>query len=193
MASINGITVKALKTFRGHEGEPCCQGNLYIGTKKIGFWSQDSHGGCDNFMLDRPYSEAMLSNRVKELNTDKAEKITRYDGTVSTIEYSLEHLMGDLTALLDDEKTYKKALKDGFKGILLVSDGYHVFGWRLSEGVAKLSTEKILSVYADEIEKGKVKHKFFKEDGFYKHSVKIYRSAADFDIGTRIKIDEIMR
>ena len=193
MASINGITVKALKTFRGHEGEPCCQGNLYIGTKKIGFWSQDSHGGCDNFMLDKPYSEAMLSNRVKELNTDKAKKITRYDGTVGTIEYSLEHLMGDLTALLDDEKTYKKALKDGFKGILLVSDGYHVFGWRLSEGVAKLSTEKILSVYADEIEKGKAKHKFFKEDEFYKHSVKIYRSAADFNIGTRIKIDEVIR
>ena len=31
--NINGITVKNLKTFKGHEGETCFQGNLYLGKK----------------------------------------------------------------------------------------------------------------------------------------------------------------
>lgn len=39
MASINNVTVKSLKTFSGHEGEPCYWGNLYLGNKKIGSWS----------------------------------------------------------------------------------------------------------------------------------------------------------
>lgn len=192
MASINGITVKALKTFRGHEGEPCCQGNLYIGTKKIGFWSQDSWGGCDNFMLDRPYSEMILERKVRDLNANKARTVTTYDGTKHTIEYGLESLMSDLIALLEDEKIYKKAIKDGFKGVILVSDGYHMFGWKLNDNIAKLPIEQIISLYADEIEKGKVKHKFFKADEIYQHRVKIYRSTADFNIGTKIKIDEII-
>ena len=193
MASINGITVKALKTFRGHEGEPCCQGNLYIGAKKIGFWSQDSWGGCDNFMLDEPYSERKLDAKVKELNADKTEKLTRYDGTEAILEYSLEYLMSDLIALIQDEKIYKAAVKDGFKGVLLVSDGYHMFGWQLNENATKVSTDVLLKHYADEIEKGKVKHKFFKENEYQKHTVKIYRSTADFNIGTKIKLDDITR
>ena len=193
MASINGISVKALKTFKGHEGEPCCQGNLYVGTKKIGFWSQDSWGGCDNFMLDRPYSELMLDRKVKELNADKAETVTRYDGTKATVEYTLERLMSDLMALIQDEKIYKAAIKDGFKGVLLVSDGYHLFGWQLNESAMKVSTDVLLKHYADDIEKGKVKHKFFKEDQFHEHTVKIYRSTADFNIGTKIKLDDITR
>ena len=30
MASINGVSLKAVKTFRGHEGEPLAQANIYI-------------------------------------------------------------------------------------------------------------------------------------------------------------------
>jgi hypothetical protein len=37
--------IKGIKTFKGHEGEPCSQGNLYFGTKKVCEWSDDSRGG----------------------------------------------------------------------------------------------------------------------------------------------------
>ena len=61
MAQINGVTVKALKTFYGHEGEPVFQGNLYLGNKKIGFWSQDARGAIvDDVILERDYSEMAL-------------------------------------------------------------------------------------------------------------------------------------
>lgn len=40
MASINGVSIKAFKKFRGHEGEELYQGNVYYNGKKLGFWSQ---------------------------------------------------------------------------------------------------------------------------------------------------------
>ena len=127
MASINGIMVKNLKTFCGHEGEPCFQGNLYLGGKKIGFWSQDSHGAImDNVDLDREYSEIYLRKKIEELNKDKAISGKSISGADYTIEYSLESLMSDLLGLLDDEKTFKKAVKNGYAMTLVVTDGYQV-------------------------------------------------------------------
>lgn len=38
MASINGISLKAMKSFEGVEGT-AWQGNVYVGTKKVAFWS----------------------------------------------------------------------------------------------------------------------------------------------------------
>ena len=49
MASLNGVSLKNLKTYAGHEGEPCMQGSVYYNGKKLGFWSQDGHGGPDRF------------------------------------------------------------------------------------------------------------------------------------------------
>ena len=61
MASINGVEVKALKGFEGHEGY-CFQGNIYKDGKKLGFWSQDSWGGCDRFDFD----ESILDEACKD-------------------------------------------------------------------------------------------------------------------------------
>ena len=46
MANINGIEIKAIKTFLGTEGY-ARQGNVYLDKKKIGFFSEDGNGGCD--------------------------------------------------------------------------------------------------------------------------------------------------
>lgn len=191
MASINGITVKAIKNFYGHEGEPLHQGNIYLGNKKIGFWSQDSWGGPDSIHLDEPYRTRMLAERVRELNRDKEEVFERNDGSKYTIDYSLDIMFGDLMVLKDDEDTFKKAIKDGFAGVLLVTDGHHVFGWRLNKEMVVLPKEVIMSRFSKSISDGKVKHKFYKEDSFIKHEVKIYRSLDDFNIGTKIKLEEI--
>lgn len=191
MASINGITVKAVKQFRGHEGEPLYQGNLYLGNKKIGWWSQDSHGGCDNIYLDEPYRVMKLENKVKELNRDKEETHERTDGSKYVLDYSLDIMFGDLMVLHEDEKEFKDAVKKGFAGLLLVTDGYHVFGWNLSKKTMAHSNDAILKGFAKAIEEGKEKHGFFKEDEFYKHKVKIYRSLDDFNVGTKIKLEEI--
>lgn len=191
MASINGITVKALKQFRGHEGEPLYQGNVYLGNKKIGFWSQDSHGGYDNIYLDEPYKVRKLEERVRELNRAKEETFSREDGSTYTIDYSLDILFGELMVLCDDEKAFKDAIKNGYAGVLLVTDGYHVFGWNLSKETTNLSDQAILTKFLKSIEDGKKKNSFFKEDRFVKHDIKIYRSLNDFNVGKAIKLEEI--
>lgn len=191
MASINGITVKALKKFRGHEGETLYQGNVYLGNKKIGFWSQDSWGGPDTCYLDEPYRVRKLEAKVKELNNDKAETFSREDGSTYTLDYSLDRMFGDLMVLKDDEDTFKSAIKNGYGGVLLVTDGYHVFGWNLNKEAIDLNDEIILMKFAKEIEDGKKKHKFFGEYGLTKHEVKIYRSLDNFNVGKAIKVEDI--
>ena len=49
MASIKGIELKNIKTFRGVEYPVNYQGNIYYNGKKLGFWSQDSWGGPDSY------------------------------------------------------------------------------------------------------------------------------------------------
>lgn len=191
MASINGITVKSIKQFRGHEGEPLYQGDIYLGNKKIGWWSQDSWGGPDSYWLDEPYSIRKLEAKVKELNRHKTETFERSDGGKYTIEYSLESLFGDLMILHEDEKTFKTATKNGYTGVLLVTDGCHVFGWNLSKTITDAFDSLILARFEKQIEDGKKKHGFFAEDGFIKHETKIYRSLAEFKIGTHVKIKDI--
>lgn len=193
MASINGITVKGITRFRGHEGEPLYQGNIYLGNKKIGFWSQDAHGGCDNIHLDQPYSITKLENKVKMLNKDHKHTFARTGGSAIILDYDLELLFGDLIVMQEDEKDFKKAIKNGFAGVLLVTDGYHIFGWNLSNAEVNLTHGELLEKFAKGIEDGKKKHKFFKEDGFTKHEIKVYRSVDDFKVGETISLNDISR
>lgn len=39
------VELRGLKGFKGHEGEPLFQSNIYMNGKKIGDWSDDSWGG----------------------------------------------------------------------------------------------------------------------------------------------------
>lgn len=188
MASINGISVKGLKNFLGHEGEPLYQGNLYLNNKKIAFWSQDSHGGPDNFVFDGGYQqEKALNDVIKAMYPDK----THYGGTKEkpfVIEYDLEQLITDYLDLLNDEKLYKKAVKAGYKGIVVATDEYHQVVWNLPISYAVLSDEALLDKLKDALNKAKAS--FFPEDEFRKHSVKIYRSPSDFVIGEPINLDK---
>ncbi len=193
MASINGITVKSIKQFRGHEGEPLCQGNIYLGNKKIGFWSQDSHGGPDSYWLDEPYRVRKLEAKVAELNCDKTKTYSRGDGSTYTIAYSLDIMFGDLMNMHEDEKMFKNAIKNGYGGLLLVTDRCHVIGWYLDDATVALSNNAILEKFSKAIEEEKKKNKFYKEDGFTKHKCKIYRSYDDFNVGKAISLNDIKR
>lgn len=190
MASINGISAKNIKRFKGHEEEPLCQGNLYLGNKKLGFWSQGDWGGPDDFNLAGEYSERRLNEAVKRLNPEKAYR----GGTPEkpfVLEYDLELLMGDFVCLWMDEQKYKKAIKDGYAGILIATDGYHAATWHLPKSYVEMSDEVLLEKMAGAI--AKAEESFFEErNGHNKHIVKIYRSGADFDIGEPVKIEDVL-
>ena len=132
MAEINGISVKSVKTFLGREGY-AAQGNLYIGGKKVAFWSQDADGCIiDTLYMEKGYSEEKLRMKVRELNKEKDRQGTRPDGSSYTLEYDLESLMYDLLNIIDYEKEYKRAVKNGAKGLFVLSNGYDTQYWRIN-------------------------------------------------------------
>lgn len=192
MASINGISVKGLKVFRGHEGEPLYQGNLYLNNKKIGFWSQDSWGGSDNISLDEGYSKRLLEEAIHNLNSDKDyHGKSSYDGREFVIEYKLESLMCDLTDLFEDEKEFKNSIKKGYEGIVIASDGFNQVCWCIRGSLFEKDNDSLLEALSKDIANAKAH--FVKEDDIIKHTVKVYRTLDDFVIGEPIKLSDIER
>lgn len=190
MASINGLSVKGMKKFTGHEGEPCFQGNLYLGNKKLGFWSQSDWGGMDNYRLDGKFSEKLLHEAVKRANPEKAAKFGDSENGF-VVEYDLDLLLNDFIVLANDEKEFKKAVKAGYGGIVVATDGYHVSTWSIPKSYAAMADKELLMIMRSYIEKAK--KSFFKEmDGHNKHVVKIYRSLEDFVIGESIDPNDIV-
>ena len=190
MASINGISVKKMTQFYGHEGESLYQGNLYLNNKKIGFWSQDSRGGPDQFYMEGAYSEKLLNAAVTSRNPDKAitggSPADPYE-----IPYDMDLLLYDYIKLTEDEKYFKKAVKGGYTGVLIATDGYHMAVWNLPESYTTLSDADLLEKMGPAIANEKAAN-FFKENKHTKHTIKIYRSSKDFIIGDPIPTDEII-
>ena len=103
MASLNGVSIRNLKTFNGHEGEPLYQGSIYNNGTKLGFWSQDAHGGCDNF----DFNETAIE--IPFLAWKSSLRGSRY------YEYlEIGSFMAVVAGLVDLEKEYKKMVKKGY-------------------------------------------------------------------------------
>lgn len=109
MATIYGVSLKKLTTFRDHEGAPCCQADVYLNGKKLGFWSQDSWGGPDQMQFD----EKMLQSAV-DLYKASGRVEERYMGI-----YNAECLLGELADLTDMEKKFKSGMKKGFTTLVM--------------------------------------------------------------------------
>lgn len=132
MAKINGLELKNLKNFRGHEDELLYQGNIYLEGKKIGEWKQNYMSGPDELYISDEYDLRKLTDKIIELNNGK-EDLFCYELT-NREEYSpwgglkdfcVEILLSHLVDLKDWEKLYKKAEKkyDTFTGIVIATDG----------------------------------------------------------------------
>lgn len=188
MATINGIMIKSLKQFRGHEQEVLFQGNLYLNGKKLGFWSQDSHCGPDSFQLEGGLKQVrVLDDLIKGMYPEKAVNMGSEENPV-IIKYGLEYLLVDLIALMGDEKKFKGAMKDGYAGILVATDGYHEAVWQLPAGYTLQSNDALL-MKMDAALKNTMRE-FFPEDKYHKHSVKIYRSLDDFVVGAPLELKD---
>jgi hypothetical protein len=188
MASINGISIRDVNHFVGHEGEPLCQGNLYLGDLKLGFWSQDSWGGPDQFRLEPEFSKQLLNEAVISRNPEKAVPY-EFGERSYVIDYDLEHLLGDCIELEEDQQIFQSAVDAGYSGILLATDGYHQATWNLPSSYTQLPDEDILT----KLEAGinKVKESFLKETEYTQHKLKVYRSLDDFVVGEPIPLKEI--
>ena len=165
MAKINGVEVKAVKTFKDHEGCSISQGNVYVDGKKVGSWSQDAWGGQDSF----DGCEELIKERAEMLKEgcDKGSKY--YD-----FQNEPDIFMNNLMKLMEDEKQYKKAKKNGYKTILLVSDGFHINGLMIRD---KMAPKEVKSRYSNTIKE--YKSKMFKNVYI---DVRSYSSDSDFNL-----------
>ena len=191
MANTNGISIKKIKGFVGTEG-PVYQGDLYLGKKKIAFWSQDANGAIEDHIIMEPgYSEAKLRKAIIAANPDKVQVLRSHNGKSFTIEYDIEELMYDLLPLLDSEKEWKKGIKGGYSGLLQITDGYHVAGYHLPD------TWKERAKTADEalqlIDQNSLKKVYEKMRKGHDVKAQTFWSDSDFSIGSPILMENILK
>ena len=188
MATINGFRIKGLKQFRGHEGEVLFQGDLYLNGNKLGFWSQDSHGGPDNFVLEGGWKQVRtLDDIIKGMYPEKALMLGDGERPI-VIKYGLEHLLADLVELMGDEKTFKKAIKNGFAGVMIATDGRHETVWQLPASYVAMADGALMGKMGAAIRSAK--EGFYPEDDYTRHSVKVYRCLEDFVVGEPIGVGQ---
>lgn len=122
MAKIKGIELRNIRDFRGHEGEPLTQGDVYYKGKKVGFYSQDSWGGPDILNLDydldkdlekeindifHNYNGGILFKKLDDLYAKQynCEELFELE------QKGYEYLFMDLLQLMEHEETYKEFSK----------------------------------------------------------------------------------
>ena len=192
MASINGLTVKKLKYFEGREGT-AAQGNLYLGNKKIAFWSQDADGCVeDNLDMEPGYSETRLRQAIIAAHPEKHEEKVAQNGIPYTLDYELEFLMTDLLSLMETEKAWKRAVKAGYAGLFEITDGFHVSQWKLSKLLYEKGVRTVEAVKAEIPKKqlDRVIASMFKNERLKEY---VCWSKEDFAIGTPLELDNITR
>lgn len=180
MASLYGMTIKSLKSFEGMDGT-AYQGNLYLGNRKIAFWSQDVHGAVEDRVDMLPaYSYEKLEDSLKKVRHPQDEVEN---------EYVFELCMEDLVQMILDEKEYKKARKKGYETYAVVTDGYHSVEVNYKEEyTGKQKDELREKLMKDEEVQQIMNEHFFKEK---ETVIKIYSSPDDFIIGDAILIEDI--
>lgn len=192
MASINGLTVKKIKYFDGREGT-AAQGDLYLGNKKIAFWSQDADGCIDdNLDMEPGYSEQKLRQAIIAAHPEKHEEKIAQNGVPYTLDYELEFLMADLLSLIETEKAWKRAAKAGYVGLFEIADGFHYKTWYLSKWLYESGARTVEDVKAripkpqlDQALDSMFKNERLKESVFW--------SKEDFVIGTSLELGSVMR
>lgn len=169
MASINGVQIKSLKSFVEHEGMTAYQGNVYIDGKKAGFWTQDFCCGADHFH----FPTDILDSRAAGYRAGLPE-------SYGNREYvNAEVMLGDLVALMEDEKRYKRKLKEGFTAMIEISDGHHVRWYHLKPADNPApSKEDLAERYAQSIDE--VIEALYGEGTV--PQVRIHASLDDFDL-----------
>ena len=135
MASLNGITVKGLKSTEGPESI-VWTGKLYLNDVIIGVWSNDYYGGSDYFELLPGYDEEKLKEQI-------------YGKYPDCDLISADIFMGRLVDLTIEEQLFCKVVGNSGGLLLSINDGYHGIHIDLPREYGGLSDEEILKKEAE--------------------------------------------
>ena len=107
MASIKGVTLKAIKSFNGHDGQGF-NANIYLDNKKIGEISDDGWGGGYQYDFNNKMNEAVFKERMKAYFNEYPSEFEEMDIFIY-----------DILSLVGYEQAWKKAVK-GKRPLLIV-------------------------------------------------------------------------
>ena len=175
MASLNGITVKGLKSTEGPEGIVWTV-KLYLNYVMIVVWSNDYYGGPDHFELLPGYDEEKLKEQI----------YGKYPGCYLI---SADIFMGRLVDLTIEEQLFCKAVGNSGGLLLSINDGDHGIHIELPREYGGLSDEEILKKEAELIYNSRKMLLLQSEGGI--HKIKIYRKTEEFCVGSTIMLDAI--
>lgn len=175
MASLNGITVKGLKSTEGPESI-VWTGKLYLNDVIIGVWSNDYYGGPDYFELLPGYDEEKLKEQI-------------YGKYPDCDLISADIFMGRLVDLIIEEQLFCKVVGNSGGLLLSINDGYHGIHIDLPREYGGLSDEEILKKEAELIYNSRKMLLLQSEGGI--HKIKIYRKTEEFCVGSPIMLDAI--
>jgi hypothetical protein len=144
MASINGIALKAVKTFQTMDGVGF-QSNVYIGNKKIGVAGDGGFGGSVDIHILPEYRKE-FSKRIQ----DYFEKHPAYLHTD-------EDFINELYELLETENQFKKNTKKGFPILISLSCYNRLKGFDFEQPYQ--SSKMIGVIKESQIEEQVKKHK----------------------------------
>ena len=115
---LDGFTLKSVKKFKGHEGETCYQGNIYLNNKKVGYFSSDYNMGPMDVRFDDKETEKLFAETGKKF-LEKYPKGYLYShiGYEKLMQeyWNDESFISELLDIIEAEKMYKKAVKNGYK------------------------------------------------------------------------------
>lgn len=156
MASVKGFELKAIKGFRGENGEPMQQANLYYENKKVGLLSDAPNGGTPIIDIDKDFQD-----KWKEAVSYFKEEL--YDGKDVATE---EELFYFLLTLKEWERIYKQQEKVGANILTIFEEidsvhgyrtgGYQVYASESSEELSTLQLENPSSHSEESVEWRKV-------------------------------------
>jgi hypothetical protein len=157
MASIYGVSVKNVKCQTDHEGCAMYSADVWYNGKKLGHWSQDYWcGSCfaefDKHLLD----EAVEKYRKSSLVEDRYRDII-----------NMNCLIKKVIGLKEDEKDYKKGLKNHYDTFVVQEHGFRQGFWIWNNGIDKI---KKSSLYKDLEKSG------------HGSKILIYTSLKDFEV-----------
>lgn len=109
--SIKGFELRNITHFLGHEQEDCYQGFIYYNGKKVGYYSDDSWGGCGIINFDNVEYDKLFRDMAKEY---------------LKVRYAKEKLLQDcydmvFTDLLQLNSAYKDFVKGKQKGFQIMA------------------------------------------------------------------------
>lgn len=107
MASIKGFSLKKIVSFRGHEREQLCQGDIYYQGRCVGFYSEDFYGGEAHVEFDVPGIDVVAEKCCRQYFSEHPDPTFEKFGILPDLSY----FFYELSFLADKESKFKRYSK----------------------------------------------------------------------------------